>query len=70
MDSESEKIVQKTIDNLINNKSSISIAHRISTIKDSDSIFVIENGKVVENGNFSELMDKKKLFFALSQGNN
>ena len=68
LDAESEAEVQKSINNIIKNKSVtlIIIAHRLSTIVNADKIVVMNNGKIVESGNHKELMDKngeyKKLF--------
>lgn len=50
------------------NKSSISIAHRLDTIKNSKVIFVFEKGKVVESGSYQELMEKKGYFYNLEKG--
>ena len=58
LDKESEVEVQKSLFELQKCRTSISIAHRLSTIVDSDVIFVIENGKVIEQGKHQELLDK------------
>lgn len=55
LDSESEKIIQKNIDSLKGQISVIAIAHRLSTIKNADIIFVLSQGRVVEEGSFIEL---------------
>ena len=47
-------------------KTSLCVAHRISTIRDSDQIFVIEAGKLVEQGSYDQLMDNKSYFFRLN----
>jgi ATP-binding cassette, subfamily B, bacterial len=59
LDAESEKIVQDALDKLMQNRTSIIIAHRLATIKDVDCIYVIENGKIVEQGNHTELAAKE-----------
>lgn len=46
-------------------KTSICVAHRISTIKDSDKIFVFEEGNIVEQGKYEELINKKGIFYKL-----
>lgn len=56
LDKESEKGVQESIDVLQKGRTSIAVAHRLSTIKDSDIIFVMENGRLVEQGNHDQLM--------------
>ena len=56
LDNKSEAIVQKALDNLIQNKTVFVIAHRLSTIKNADRIAVINEGELVEIGNHDELM--------------
>jgi ABC-type multidrug transport system fused ATPase/permease subunit len=56
LDKESEIAVQKSINELQKGRTSISVAHRLSTIEDSDVIFVLEAGRVVEKGTHNELM--------------
>ena len=58
LDKESEVEVQKSLFELQKFRTSVSIAHRLSTIVDSDVIFVIENGRVIEQGNHQELLQK------------
>ncbi len=55
LDAESEKVVQEALDNLMEGRTSIIIAHRLSTIKNVDTIFVLEDGKVIEEGNHESL---------------
>jgi ABC-type multidrug transport system fused ATPase/permease subunit len=52
LDNENEKIVQESLDNIMKGKTTLAIAHRLSTIKDSDIIFVIEDGIIVEQGQY------------------
>ena len=56
LDKESEIEVQKSINILQKGRTSVAVAHRLSTIVDSDVIFVLEAGKIVEKGNHNELM--------------
>lgn len=56
LDTNSEKIVQKAIFNVTKNRTSIIIAHRISTIESSDKIYVMQNGKIIEEGDHSDLI--------------
>lgn len=58
LDTESEGIVQEAMNNLSQNKTTITIAHRLSTIKNSDLIYVIEQGTVAESGSHDELILK------------
>ena len=56
LDNESEKVVQKALDNLAGKKTVIAVAHRLSTIQDFDRIYVMHDGRVVEHGSHSELL--------------
>ena len=62
LDKESEKEVQKSIDSLMQQRTSVSVAHRLSTIENCDVIFVLEDGCVVEQGNHQELMGLGKKY--------
>ena len=57
LDNESEAIVQKAMDNLVQNRTVFIIAHRLSTIKNADRIAVINEGELVELGSHDELMN-------------
>ena len=65
LDSESEKSVQKALDNIMNGRTAIVIAHRLSTIQKADKIVVMQNGEIVEKGTHNELMSKKKVYYNL-----
>ncbi|MEN8138606.1 MAG: ABC transporter ATP-binding protein [Bacteroidota bacterium] len=67
LDTESEKLVQEALSNLMQNRTSIIIAHRLSTIQSSDSIIVMKEGKILEQGNHDELLDKKGEYNKLIQ---
>ena len=56
LDAESEKLVQEALDKLMLNRTSIIIAHRLSTIRDVDWIYVLDNGKILEQGDHNELI--------------
>ena len=58
LDTESERLVQEAIVNLMKNRTSVVIAHRLSTIQHSDMIVVIDNGRIIETGTHTELMEK------------
>lgn len=67
LDSESEKLIQKSIDNLKGQKTIIIIAHRLTTIMDADKIIVLDKGKIVEEGMHSELIGMKGLYWRLAE---
>jgi subfamily B ATP-binding cassette protein MsbA len=62
LDTESEKLVQDALNNLMKNRTSLIIAHRLSTIQNADTIVVLENGKIVEQGNHQQLLDNNGLY--------
>ena len=59
LDSHSESLIQDAFQKLMKNKTTIVIAHRLSTIREMDRIIVIENGKIIEDGNHTKLTNKK-----------
>jgi ABC-type multidrug transport system fused ATPase/permease subunit len=60
LDSESERLVQDALENLMQGRTSIIIAHRLSTVRKADQIFVIDHGAIVEKGTHQELMKLDK----------
>lgn len=58
LDTESEKLVQDALEKLMKNRTTLVIAHRLSTIKDADIIYVMHEGRVVEQGHHQELYEK------------
>lgn len=68
LDTESEQFIQKSIDSLKGEMTVVIIAHRLSTIKNSDLIFVIEKGKILESGSYDDLtLDRKSRFAEMVQ---
>ena len=65
MDTETERKIQNALQILIQGKTTIMIAHRLSTLRDADSLIVIENGKVAERGTHDELMAKDGVYHKL-----
>ena len=62
LDAETENKIQKAITYLTKNRTTIVIAHRLSTILNSDNIYVIDHGKVAEQGNHKELLTKSEIY--------
>ncbi|MGL4254259.1 MAG: ABC transporter ATP-binding protein [Fusobacteriaceae bacterium] len=62
LDTESERLVQKALDNLMENRTTFVIAHRLSTIINADKIVVMENGEIVELGTHSQLLEKNGVY--------
>jgi subfamily B ATP-binding cassette protein MsbA len=67
LDSESEKLVQEAIYQLMQNRTALVIAHRLSTVQHADIIIVIKDGEIAEQGNHESLMNKKGLYHRLIQ---
>ncbi|MDB4018789.1 ATP-binding cassette domain-containing protein, partial [Aquiluna sp.] len=65
MDTQSERIVQETLDAVTRNRTTIAIAHRLSTVINADVIFVISAGEVVESGTHKELLKSNGLYSKL-----
>ena len=68
LDPESERQVQQALDVLMKGRSTLIIAHRLSTVRNADRIAVLDEGRVVESGTYDELMDKKGAFYRLANG--
>ncbi len=65
LDTESEQMVQKALDNLMVNRTTFVIAHRLSTVLNADKIVVLENGTVVESGTHKKLLEQNGLYSRL-----
>lgn len=65
LDTESERLVQKALENMMKNRTSIVIAHRLSTIQNADEIVVMQKGEIVEQGKHQELIDQKGMYHKL-----
>ncbi len=62
VDTETEMLIQRSLDQLTEDRTTFAIAHRLSTIKDADTILVLEGGKIVERGTHDELLDNGGLY--------
>ena len=66
-DTETERAIQASLDKLIQGRTTISIAHRLSTLRGADRLIVLENGELVENGTHAELVAKRGVYYKLLQ---
>ena len=69
MDTESEKLVQEALDRIMRDRTTIVIAHRLSTIQNADSIWVMENGEIIERGTHDELVRQNGKYSRMLQTN-
>jgi len=65
LDTESEKLVQDALEKLMKNRTSLVIAHRLSTVRNADLIIVLQKGEIAEQGTHDELIAKKGMYFSL-----
>jgi ATP-binding cassette subfamily B protein len=67
LDAESERIIQNNLKKILQGRTSIIIAHRLSTVRHADMILVLDRGVLVESGTHEELIQKKGHYFYLNQ---
>ena len=68
IDTRTEKIVQDGMDKLMHGRTTFVIAHRLSTVRNSDCIIVLENGRIIERGNHEQLLEEKGKYYQLYTG--
>lgn len=67
LDTETEKAIQESLNQLVKNRTTLSIAHRLSTLKDADNLIVLEHGRIAEAGTHQELIEQKGIFHLLME---
>ncbi len=65
IDTKTELMVQNGIEQVLKGRTSFVIAHRLSTIKKADRIFVVEGGRIIEEGNHEQLLEYKGIYYNL-----
>ncbi len=68
LDTESERVVQAALETAKSGRTTIAVAHRLSTIKDADSIVVFQRGKIVESGTHKDLLARRAVYYEMCLG--
>lgn len=69
IDTRTERIVQEGMDRLMHGRTTFVIAHRLSTVRNSDCIMVLEQGRIIERGTHDQLIEEKGRYYQLYTGN-
>ena len=67
IDTETESVIQESLNKIRQGRTTIAIAHRLSTIKDANKILVLDKGKIIESGNHQQLISKKGVYYDMYQ---
>ena len=67
LDNESEHLISKSLDRLAEGRTTVTIAHRLTTIQNADRILVLSEGKIAEEGSHEKLLEKKGIYYQLYQ---
>ena len=68
IDTRTEKLIEKALDSLMENKTVFIIAHRLSTVRNADAIMVLDHGKIIERGSHEELLKRRGTYYELYMG--
>ena len=68
IDTRTEALIEKGMDTLMQGRTVFVIAHRLSTVRNSDAIMVLEHGKIIERGNHEKLIEQKGKYYQLYTG--
>ena len=68
VDTRTEKLISEGMDKLMEGRTTFVIAHRLSTVRDSNAIMVLEQGEIIERGDHNELMENRGRYYALNTG--
>ena len=68
VDTRTERLIEKGMDRIMEERTVFVIAHRLSTVRNSDDIVVLENGEIIEEGSHSELIEKGGKYYQLYTG--
>ena len=68
MDTRTEALIEKGMDQLMKGRTVFVIAHRLSTVRNSNAIIVLEHGRIMERGDHDELLEQKGLYYQLYNG--
>jgi ATP-binding cassette subfamily B protein len=68
VDTHTERLIEEGLDKLMHGRTTLAIAHRLSTVRNADAIIVLENGEIIERGNHNDLIDLRGRYYQLYTG--